>query len=173
MDFREQNEAEKEGKKGGFTDIMKKGRKTYKQQVLAIIDEKIQHYHHKMKIPYAKIRALNTVEDRMTELKRLKLHSEKDFDAGTVKIDIDFDKFAGEKFFHFIGEKEVVQQITKDGVKQNSAIGVYREFVDKETGEKISIQVLHHEKVDDSKSDNKKSEPNKIVEPPVTPPVNK
>ena len=144
--YREQTEGEKRLAYGGFKDVRRWRKEDAWQLVLKKISDSFQKYVHKKKMPYARKLAMETAEKRLEDLdKQIK----KNVSAGNLDIkfelDIDFDSFADEKLFTFVGEKEIIEDKLIDGIRQSVVTGIYRDYICEKSGEGISIVIKNHE----------------------------
>jgi len=144
--YREQTEAEKRLAYGGFKDVRNWRKEDVWTKALGTISVHFQKWVHENKKPYARKLAMETVQKKLEELeKQIKRNASEGKMDIKFDLDINFDSFADEKLFEFVGEKEIIEDKLIDGMRQSVITGVYRDYVCPSSGEGISIEIKKHE----------------------------
>jgi len=137
---RPRNEIEKDLKSGGFLDVRNWRQEDFKQKALIEIDDTDYAWRHKKHTPYSRTMALNHLSEKVAQIER-RLKKARDLKETDVKIDlkIDWEQFGGFKLFDFVGEGDAMTTMITSGIKQPTKTGIFRDYVCKETGCKVTI----------------------------------
>ena len=144
--YREQTEAEKRLSYGGFKDVRNWRKEDAWNLALEKIAEHFQIWVHEKKKPYARKYAMDFVKKKLEDFDKQIKRSAADKNYNIkLELDIDLDSFADDKLFEYVGEKQIVEEKLIDGMRQSVVTGVWRDYICKESGEGISIEIKNHE----------------------------
>jgi hypothetical protein len=136
--YREQTESEKSLAQGGFIDIRKRAI-DFEKLALLELDKKSFEYLNIKKKPYSRQLALREIKNQMEKFRNKFEDGQAFSDEKTIDLGINFDKFADPDLFEYLGESVVTETKMYDGVKQPVEVGVDRQYIRKNSQEKICI----------------------------------
>ena len=135
-----------EAEKKDFMDVKTWHSTDFKQNSIKHIIEQETKFLHKKQKPYCSKCANDAVEEKERAIEKYIqkqiIENKKD-----VKLDVrmKFEEYGDEKKFQKVDESEIREDKLIDGMKQNVETGKYHNYVCKDCGAHISIQVLHRD----------------------------